>query len=224
MSRKYFNIGFGIILGILIIDFLNLPSLFLKVLQELILFLSSEIYLSDTNFLLNIVHNVSLLIQNDFYWLNMTNINWSLINILVVIFLYLLTFKNIEARTISKEINKEEIVYALLKECYEKMNDNLNDFYDFKNIIVRENIDILIDVTFMYDNLIQEYIKEGVLTKEELTNYHKIKSSFKKTVGFLPFFNEEQQETVQNKYEDYKKELKELITSSIQQLDAKRNN
>ncbi|EFR86137.1 conserved hypothetical protein, partial [Listeria monocytogenes FSL F2-208] len=83
---------------------------------------------------------------------------------------------------------------------------------------------ILIDVTFMYDNLIQEYIKEGVLTKEELTNYHKIKSSFKKTVGFLPFFNEEQQETVQNKYEDYKKELKELITSSIQQLDAKRNN
>ncbi|WP_316002174.1 hypothetical protein, partial [Listeria monocytogenes] len=66
----------------------------------------------------------------------MTNINWSLINILVVIFLYLLTFKNIEARTISKEINKEEIVYALLKECYEKMNDNLNDYYDFKDIIL----------------------------------------------------------------------------------------
>ncbi|HHH5767385.1 TPA: hypothetical protein ACP2J6_002883, partial [Listeria monocytogenes] len=124
MSRKYFNIGFGIIIGILIIDFLNLPSLFLKELQELILILSSVIYLSDTNSLLNIVHNASSLIQNEFYWLNMTNINWSLINILVVIFLYLLTFKNIEARTISKEINKEEIVYALLKECYEKMNDN----------------------------------------------------------------------------------------------------
>ncbi|EAE4087984.1 hypothetical protein E1W91_02210, partial [Listeria monocytogenes] len=104
MSRKYFNIGFGIIIGILIIDFLNLPSLFLKELQELILILSSVIYLSDTNSLLNIVHNASSLIQNEFYWLNMTNINWSLINILVVIFLYLLTFKNIEARTISKEI------------------------------------------------------------------------------------------------------------------------
>ncbi|EJY1256954.1 hypothetical protein OFP71_002427 [Listeria monocytogenes] len=230
MSRKYFNIGFGIIIGILFIDFLNLPSIFLKVLQELILILSSVIYLSDTNSLLNIVHNVSSLIQNEFYWLNMTNINWSLINILVVIFLYLLTFKNIEARTISKEINKEEIVYALLKECYEKMNDNLNDYYDFKDIIARENIDVLIDVTFMYDNLIQEYIKEGVLTKEELTNYHKIKSSFKKTVGFLPFFNRKlkltnkEQKTVQSIYEDSKKELEKLITSSLQQLEAKRSN
>ncbi|EAF1438984.1 hypothetical protein CHJ26_06040 [Listeria monocytogenes] len=230
MSRKYFNIGFGIIIGILIIDFLNLPSLFLKELQELILILSSVIYLSDTNSLLNIVHNVSSLIQNEFYWLNMTNINWSLINILVVIFLYLLTFKNIEARTISKEINKEEIVYALLKECYEKMNDNLNDYYDLKDIIVRENIDVLIDVTFMYDNLIQEYIKEGVLTKEELTNYHKIKSRFKKTVGFLLFFNRKpkltckEQKTVQSKYEDSKKELEKLITSSLQRLEAKRSN
>ncbi|ECL4453152.1 hypothetical protein FTE40_13395, partial [Listeria monocytogenes] len=38
--------------------------------------------------------------------LDMMNINWSLFNILVVIFLYLLTFKNIEARTILKEKNK----------------------------------------------------------------------------------------------------------------------
>ncbi|WP_316002170.1 hypothetical protein, partial [Listeria monocytogenes] len=84
--------------------------------------------------------------------------------------------------------------------------------------------------TFMYDNLIQEYIKEGVLTKEELTNYHKIKSRFKKTVGLLLFFNRKpkltckEQKIVQSKYEDSKKELEKLITSSLQRLEAKRSN
>ncbi|MBC1669213.1 hypothetical protein HB945_06245 [Listeria welshimeri] len=39
-------------------------------------------------------------------WLNVTNINWALFNILVVIFLYILTFKNIEKKGITKERNK----------------------------------------------------------------------------------------------------------------------
>ncbi|EAD5741507.1 hypothetical protein EX169_10665 [Listeria monocytogenes] len=157
--------------------------------------------------------------------LNMMNINWSLFNILVVIILYLLTFKNIEARTILKEKNKENIVNELLKECYLNINDTVKSLQSIKNLVNEDNIDAVMNIAFPNDNLIQNLIKDGLLTDEELMYYLSIKANFNKVVSLSRFLNLEFEgdlETdIEEVYDSYKTELKKLVKLALDQLAPK---
>ncbi|EGK1644551.1 hypothetical protein ABZZ41_000315 [Listeria monocytogenes] len=157
--------------------------------------------------------------------LNMMNINWSLFNILVVIILYLLTFKNIEARTILKEKNKENIVNELLKECYLNINDTVKSLQSIKNLVNEDNIDAVMNIAFPNDNLIQNLIKDGLLTDEELMYYLSIKATFNKVVSLSRFLNLEFEgdlETdIEEVYDSYKTELKKLVKLALDQLAPK---
>ncbi|MBC2062473.1 hypothetical protein [Listeria marthii] len=185
ISNIQFFVGCIIILGILVMDYFNIPS--------------------DNG-------------------LNMMSINWSLFNILVVIFLYLLTFKNIEARTILKEKNKKDIVNALLKECYTNINSNLESLQPIKQQLKGDNINAAINIAFPNDNLIQDLIIEGLLTKEELMNYLSIKTSFKETVTFLGFsglkeIGEDTQANMEEIYNNNKITLEIQVDSASKQLN-----
>ncbi|MBC2122195.1 hypothetical protein [Listeria marthii] len=185
ISNIQFFVGCIIILGILVMDYFNIPS--------------------DNG-------------------LNMMSINWSLFNILVVIFLYLLTFKNIEARTILKEKNKKDIVNALLKECYTNINSNLESLQPIKQQLKSDNINAAINIAFPNDNLIQDLIIEGLLTKEELMNYLSIKTSFKETVTFLGFsglkeIGEDTQANMEEIYNNNKITLEIQVDSASKQLN-----
>ncbi|EQC2246174.1 TPA: hypothetical protein IRA23_000764 [Listeria monocytogenes] len=153
------------------------------------------------------------------FGLNMMSINWSLFNILVVIFLYLLTFKNIEARTILKEKNKKDIVNALLKECYTNINPTIDSLQAIKMQINEENIDAAMNIAFPNDNLIQDLIKDGLLTKDELMYYLSIKSSFKSMLSFSHFLDLEVKDEIKTDieqiYANYKTELEDLVTSAL---------
>ncbi|EPY9329933.1 hypothetical protein ACXHXU_001200 [Listeria monocytogenes] len=159
------------------------------------------------------------------FGLNMMNINWSLFNILAVIFLYLLTFKNIEARTISKEKNKENIVKALLEECYTNINPLIHSLVAIKMKVNEKSINEAMDIAFTNDNLIQDLIKDGLLTEKELMDYNSIKASFKRTVSFSRFMvldlEEDIKTDVEKMYKDYKNELETLVTSALKQLKSK---
>ncbi|EAF8331396.1 hypothetical protein AYX37_01590 [Listeria monocytogenes] len=154
--------------------------------------------------------------------LDMMNINWSLFNILVVIFLYLLTFKNIEARTILKEKNKKDIVNALLKECYTNINPLMHSLVAIKMKVNEESINEAMDIAFTNDNLIQDLIKDGLLTEKELMDYNSIKASFKRTVSFSRFMvldlKKDIKADIEKTYKDYKTELETLVNSALEQL------
>ncbi|EMZ0120214.1 hypothetical protein ACY2YH_001198 [Listeria monocytogenes] len=154
--------------------------------------------------------------------LDMMNINWSLFNILVVIFLYLLTFKNIEARTILKEKNKKDIVNALLKECYTNINPLMHSLVAIKMKVNEESINEAMDIAFTNDNLIQDLIKDGLLTEKELMDYNSIKASFKRTVSFSRFMvldlKKDIKTDIEKTYKDYKTELETLVNSALEQL------
>ncbi|EGJ6230507.1 hypothetical protein INB49_000006 [Listeria monocytogenes] len=154
--------------------------------------------------------------------LDMMNINWSLFNILVVIFLYLLTFKNIETRTILKEKNKKDIVNALLKECYTNINPLMHSLVAIKMKVNEESINEAMDIAFTNDNLIQDLIKDGLLTEKELMDYNSIKASFKRTVSFSRFMvldlKKDIKTDIEKTYKDYKTELETLVNSALEQL------
>ncbi|EAC8502022.1 hypothetical protein CAX48_03905 [Listeria monocytogenes] len=157
--------------------------------------------------------------------LNMMNINWSLFNILVVIILYLLTFKNIETRTISKEKNKENIINALLEECYTNISPIIHYLGAIKSQINEENIDAAMNIAFPNDNLIQDLIKDGLLTEKELMDYHSIKANFKKTVSFSRFMvlelESDTKADIEKVYKDYKTELETQVNSALKELILK---
>ncbi|ELY0461698.1 hypothetical protein SLM20_000946 [Listeria innocua] len=157
--------------------------------------------------------------------LNMMNINWSLFNILVVIILYLLTFKNIEARTILKEKNKENIVNELLKECYLNINDTVKSLQSIKNLVNEDNIDAVMNIAFPDDNLIQNLIKDGLLTDEELMYYLSIKATFNKVVSLSRFraleLKGDTKTEVEEAYKDYITELETQVNSALKQLILK---
>ncbi|EAC2360257.1 hypothetical protein QET21_000673 [Listeria monocytogenes] len=159
------------------------------------------------------------------FGLNMMNINWSLFNILAVIFLYLLTFKNIEARTISKEKNKENIVNALLEECYTNINTLIDSLVAIKMKVTEESINEAMDIAFPNDNLIQDLIKDGLLTEKELMDYNSIKASFKRTVSFSRFMvlklEDDIKTDIEKVYKGYKTELETLVSSALEQLKLK---
>ncbi|HDA9556689.1 TPA: hypothetical protein O5565_002953, partial [Listeria innocua] len=129
------------------------------------------------------------------------------------------------ARTISKEKNKENIVNALLEECYTNINPIIHSLGAIKMQINEENINAAMNIAFPNDNLIQDLIKDGLLTEIELMDYHSIKASFKRAVSFSRFraleLKGDTKTEVEKVYKDYITELETQVNSALKQLILK---
>ncbi|EGC1348271.1 hypothetical protein H8530_002881, partial [Listeria monocytogenes] len=94
-----------------------------------------------------------------------------------------------------------------------------------KSQINEENIDAAMNIAFPNDNLIQDLIKDGLLTEKELMDYHSIKANFKKTVSFSRFMvlelESDTKADIEKVYKDYKTELETQVNSALKELILK---
>lgn len=133
----------------------------------------------------------------------MLNINWNLciliLNNVVVIMLYVITYKTLNERTIEREKNKNEISILLIKECYEECK-NYVEFLNQKtveeNIVPKIDFDStdnkiinnLKDSPFINENIIMDLVKDGQITKQQIERYFKIKGIFSQYITMRIIF------------------------------------
>ena len=160
--------------------------------------------------------------------LDMFNINWDfymgISNIIVVIMLYVMTYKTLNERTIEREKNKKEISILLMKECYQEcieyvelLNQETVEKYIVPKIDFNSTDNKIIynlkDSPFANENIIMDLVKDGQITKQRIEKYFKIKGIFSKYVTMrITFFDKS------DFYEPIKKQLAREINIEIKNL------
>ena len=160
--------------------------------------------------------------------LDMFNINWDfymgISNIIVVIMLYVMTYKTLNERTIEREKNKKEISILLIKEFYQEcieyvelLNQETVEKYIVPKIDFNSTDNKIIynlkDSPFANENIIMDLVKDGQITKQRIEKYFKIKGIFSKYVTMrITFFDKS------DFYEPIKKQLAREINIEIKNL------
>lgn len=160
--------------------------------------------------------------------LNMFNINWDfcmgILNIVVVIMLYVITYKTLDKRTIEREKNKKEISILLINECYQECIKYVEllsqetvekyivpkiDFNSTDNKIICN----LKDSPFANENIIIDLVNDGQITKQRIEKYFKIKGIFSQYITMrITFFDKS------DFYEPLKNQLFREINIEIKNL------
>ena len=189
--KKTITISSILIIGITILDYMNLPSSFLG--------------------------------------LKTSNMNWDFymgsLNVIAVVVLYVITCNVLDQREIKKEKNKNEISAILMKNCYEECNyyiKMLNKEMVEKHIIPKidfnsTNPTIMINIQndpFKNEGIIMDLVKDGQITKQQITSYLNIKQKFSQYVTMrITFFD------APYIYEPLKEELSHLISIEIKKIN-----
>lgn len=185
------------------------------------------------NMMITIILIISLIIFDyinlpSLLGLNMSNINWNfcmgILNIVVVIILYVITYKKLDKRTIEREKNKKEISILLINECYQQCIKYVEllseetiekyivpkiDFNSTDNKIIRD----LADSPFANENIIMDLVKDGQIAKQRIEKYFEIKETFSQYITMrITFFDKS------DYYEPIKKQLFHKINIEIRNL------
>lgn len=161
--------------------------------------------------------------------LRMSNINWDfcmgISNIILVIVLYVITYKALDERTIEREKNKKDISFLLIKECYFeclKWVDLLNqdmvekyivpkmDFNSTDNPIIAN----LRNSPFLNENIIMDLVKDGQVSKKQIEGYFRIKEKYSQYVNMRIIVYDDL-----NYYEPLKTDLCNSIKIEMKNLD-----
>ncbi|HAO5923645.1 TPA: hypothetical protein IP987_002865, partial [Listeria monocytogenes] len=129
------------------------------------------------------------------------------------IFLYILTFKNIEKKGITKERNKQSIGRLLLEKCYIDCITNGTEINEKHEFITQKNSTAIKNIPFINEKILIGFVHDGQLTQEEFQHYINVKSKFTKFVGFIPFKNE-------TSTLEQKKLVDKYIQLSLDELDV----
>lgn len=159
----------------------------------------------------------------------MSNINWDfcmgILNIIVVIILYLITFRTLDARTIERENNKKEVSILLIDQCYQEVLDYVDwlnqetvekiivpkmDFNSTNNKI----LDNLQNSPFQNEDIIIDLVKDGQINKNLLEGYLKLKVKYRKYLNMIITFYD-----APDYYEPLKTDLCEAIKTEMRTLD-----
>lgn len=157
--------------------------------------------------------------------INMSNINWNfwigILNIVIVIMLYVITYKKLDERTIEREKNKKEISILLINECYQQCINYIElisqetvekyivpkiDFNSTDNEVIRN----LQDSPFENENIIMDLVKDGQITKQRIEKYFEIKEKFNQYITMRIIFFDKS-----DYYEPIKKQLFNKIDIEI---------
>ena len=163
--------------------------------------------------------------------LNISNINWNFWNTISVIIIFIVTYIllntreiEIQEREIIREKNKQDISLLILINCYEECKKYINmisdeivnkyiipkiDFNAKKSIIITNIQNAPID----NDNVVIDLLKDGQLSKEQVSNYFVIKDKFKQYINFRIIFYD-----CPNEYNYLKEELLGLLNTEISRL------
>ena len=160
--------------------------------------------------------------------LNMFNINWNfcmgILNIVVIIMLYVITYKTLDKRTVEREKNKKEISILLIKECYQEckkyvelLSQETVEKYIVPKIDINSTDNKIIcnlkDSPFANENIIMDLVKDGQITKQRIEKYFKIKGIFNQYITMrITFFDKS------DFYEPLKNQLFREINIEIKNL------
>lgn len=159
--------------------------------------------------------------------IDMSNINldfWvQTVNVIVVIMLYLFTYKILDERTVQRENNKKEISMLLINDCYKECKKYLElldqetvekyivpkiDFNSTDNMLIRN----LQNAPYANENVILDLVKDGQVTKQQIDCYLKIKEKFQQYITTrITFFDAEKI------YGPLKHELCDMINKEIEE-------
>lgn len=123
-----------------------------------------------------------------------TNMNWDLclglFNLWIVVLLFLITYKKIDARNLEREDNKKDISVLLIVSCYDDCQNYLTlltqetiekyiipkvDFNSTSNRVVTN----LQEAPFANENVIMDLAKDGQLSKTQIESYFNVKNKYR---------------------------------------------
>lgn len=167
-----------------------------------------------------------------FLGLEMSNINggfhMGILNIIVIITLYSITYKRLDERTIEREKNKNEISILLIRECYQECIEYV-EFLNQKTVeeYITSKIDLdilhnkntsivnLENSPFLNEHIIVDLVKDGQMTKSQVEGYFRIKKKYKKYINMkITFFDDSRL------YESLEMELRRTINSEIEKINT----
>lgn len=163
--------------------------------------------------------------------LKVSNINldfyMGMLNVLVVLAIFIITYKTLDERAIKRDKNKREISVLLINNCYEECQsymDFLNkeivekyivpkiDFNSKENKIVVN----LQNAPFESESVIMDFIKDGQMTAEQIKDYLKIKRKYREYVNIRIIFFDKL-----DNYKKLKDELSDLINEELEKNNSK---
>ena len=159
--------------------------------------------------------------------IDMSNINldfWvQTVNVIVVIMLYIFTYKILDERAVHREINKNEISMMLINNCYKECKRYLEmldqetvekyivpkiDFKSSHNVIISN----LQNAPYTNENVIFDLVKDGQVTRQQIDCYLKIKEKYQQYITTrITFFDAEKI------YGPLKHELCKMISKEIEE-------
>lgn len=136
-----------------------------------------------------------------FLGFKMSNINFDfligILNIIIIIALYMITYKKIDERAIEKEKNKYSISILLFQECYREcityvgLLDQVTvekyiipkiDFNSTDNSTDNSIISNIQRSPFISETIIMDFIKDGQVTKTQIEGYFRVREKYKQYI------------------------------------------
>lgn len=118
------------------------------------------------------------------------------LNIILVIVLYVITFKKIDEKSIEKEENKKTITILLMQKCYKEclyyvglLNQETVEKYivpkiDFNSTDSNKGIVSNLQAgPFLNELVIMDLVKDGQVTKAQIEGYFKVKEKYSQYVN-----------------------------------------
>lgn len=152
-----------------------------------------------------------------------------LLNILIVILLYIITFKTLDKKALEREKNKNEISMLLLRVCYQEcmkyiywLNQETIEKYiipktDFNSTEYNGTIcDNIQKSPFINENIIMDLVKDGQIAKCNMEKYFEIKERYMGYISTrITFFDAPQM------YEPLKTDLCNIINKELDKISTK---
>lgn len=165
-----------------------------------------------------------------FLGFDMSNINWDFclgaLNGIVVVALYMITYKTIDRRTVERERNKKDISILFIKECYteclefiEILNQEIIEKYvvpkmNFNGTLSNNPIITNLQVNpFANESIIMDLLKDGQLTINQINSYLKIRQKYKQYINMRTTFFD-----APHLYEPLKADLCNYINKEMSKL------
>lgn len=177
-----------------------------------------------SNFFWNLRDKVKL---SSFRILSSVSFHMGIFNIIVVIVLYVLTYKILDERNIEREKNKNEISVLLIKECYhecleyvELIKQDIVEKYivpkiDFNSTNYEKTIiSNLQNSPFLNESIIMDLVKDGQINKRQIEGYFEIRKKYQQYILMRIIFFD-----APHKYEQIKTDLCNTINNGIKKID-----
>lgn len=148
-----------------------------------------------------------------------------IVNAVVAVAIFALGYHLVEQWNVKKLINQKVLAESALYRCYKSclyFSNSLEKYCDKNNPLTFKNYSEMMEFISLFDarpfdeeTIIQQYLSEGLLTKEQADNYLSIKNAYK-TFVFLklnPDFKDSFATSVKNG-------LEELVRTSLDNLSS----